>query len=75
MSNLPQLDPVKLYSRALTQIGELNSQNIQMDAMIEALRDERDKAIEERDKAQAQLASRPVPDEVINITDLPEPAE
>lgn len=55
MSELPQLDPVKLYNRAKSQISDLTDQAMQMDAMIEALVEERDKAFEERDKAQEQL--------------------
>lgn len=56
MPELPQLDPVKLYERAKSQIADLTDQAMQMDAMIEALVEERDKALEERDKAQEQLA-------------------
>lgn len=57
MPELPRLDPIKLYKKALVRIADLNAQTIQMDAMIEALEEERDRAIEERDKAQQQLTN------------------
>lgn len=56
MSTLPQIDPAKLYQKAMAQVNSLSDQAMQMDALIEALVEERDKAIEERDKAQEQLA-------------------
>ena len=55
MSELPQLDPQRLYQKANSQVAQLNAQCIEMDTMIEMLTEERDKAIEERDKAQQQL--------------------
>jgi len=55
MSDLPQLDPAKLYTRAIQQVNMLNDQNLQMDALIEALKEERDAALRERDEAKLEL--------------------
>lgn len=57
MSELPQIDPKKLYNRVLAQVNNLNDQNIQMDVIIEALKDERDAAIKERDDIRLELAN------------------
>lgn len=55
MSDLPQPDSAKLYARAIQQVNMLNDQNLQMDAIIEALKEERDSARKERDEAKLEL--------------------
>lgn len=56
MSNLPELDPLRLYERSRKEIERLYHQNLQMDVLIDVLVEERDKALQERDKAQYQVA-------------------
>lgn len=68
MSELPQIDPAKIAQKLINKNGELTYQVTQLEVLAEALRDERDKAVNQVAELEQKLASSaPVAD----ITSLP----
>ena len=55
MSNLPEINPQVLISKLSAKNTDLTFQNVQLEALAEALRDERDKFEAERNEISAQL--------------------
>jgi len=73
MSELPTIDPLKVAKREAeklrSQVADSSFRETQLEVLAEALRDERDEAVQQRDEALEKLNSvqAPVPD----ITSLP----
>jgi hypothetical protein len=60
MSNLPQIDPAKLAQKLATKNAEQSYQLVQLEVLAEALRDERDEALQKLEEALAAKTSATV---------------
>lgn len=70
MSELPQIDPVRVAHKLITKNGELTYQVTQLEVLAEALRDERDERDVKIAKLEQQLsAAEQSP--VVSITSPP----
>jgi hypothetical protein len=69
MSELPQIDPAKVAQKLISKNGDLTYQVTTLEVLAEALRDERDEAINRVTELEQELASRAEP--VADISSLP----
>lgn len=69
MSELPQIDPKKVAQKLISKNGDLTYQVTTLEVLAEALRDERDEAVNRVAELEEELARRNEP--VADISSLP----